>query len=154
MRPSIDRRRRLGFTLVNLLLVFVILAVLTILSGLFVFIPKFEAIFSDFGTPLPRMTVFLLGVHHFMIKYFYIVFMAALSCGIFFKLRDRNQTGASVRDRILLPDDFGGAIVEKPTVSRTARTLGAALVVLGGIIGYIVIALFLPLITLMSKLSG
>jgi type II secretory pathway component PulF len=43
----------------------------TIASFLFYFIvPKFEAIFSDFGIRLPRTTVISIEVSHFLIKYF------------------------------------------------------------------------------------
>src|SRR5215475_13468445 len=218
---------------------------------LYFIIPKFEAIFKDFGVPLPKMTIFLIEASHFLIKYFYVIFLAPLFIWIFIKLLYRNRTGAYVCDRILLMIPVMGAIVEKSTVARTTRTLGTLvtsgvpileslnivrdtagnavferaftriyesiregetiaqplkesrivddivvnmidvgeetgeldtmlnkiadnydeevetaveslvsllepimIVVLGGIIGFIVIALFLPLITLISKLSG
>jgi type IV pilus assembly protein PilC len=91
---------------------------------LYYIIPKFEAIFNDFGVPLPEMTKFLIAASHFVIKYFYIVFMAPLFFWIFIKLLYRNKTGAYVCDRILLMIPVMGAIVEKSTVARTTRTLG------------------------------
>ena len=218
---------------------------------LYFIIPKFEAIFKDFGVPLPRMTIFLIEASHFLIKYFYVVFLSPLFIWIFIKLLYRNKTGAYICDRIMLMIPVMGTIVEKSTVARTMRTLGTLvqsgvpileslnivrdtagnavferaftriyesiregetiaqplkearivddivvnmidvgeetgeldtmlnkiadnydeevetaveslvsllepimIVVLGGIIGFIVIALFLPLITLISKLSG
>ena len=230
----------------------VILVACTIVGFiLYYIIPKFEAIFKDFGVPLPRMTTFLIDASHFLIKYFYIVFLAPLFIWIFIKLLYRNRTGAYVCDRIALMIPVMGTILEKSTVARTMRTLGTLvqsgvpileslnivketagnavferafqriyesiregetiaqplrearivddivvnmidvgeetgeldtmlnkiadnydeevenaveslvslleplmIVVLGGIIGYIVIALFLPLITLITKLSG
>src|SRR6478609_4073726 len=53
---------------------------------LYFIIPKFESIFKDFGVPLPKMTIFLIEASHFLIKYFYIVFMAPLFMWIFIKL--------------------------------------------------------------------
>jgi len=91
---------------------------------LYFIIPKFEAIFKDFGVPLPAMTVFLIEASHFVIKYFYLVFMAPLFIWIFIKLLYRNRTGAYVCDRILLMIPVMGQIVEKSTVARTTRTLG------------------------------
>src|SRR5215217_4478373 len=85
---------------------------------LYFIIPKFEAIFNDFGVPLPKMTIFLIGASHFVIKYFYIVFMAPLFFWIIIKLLYRNRTGAYVLDRILLMIPVMGAIVEKSTVAR------------------------------------
>src|SRR5436305_6409093 len=70
------------------------------------------------------MTTFLIGASHFVIKYFYLVFMAPLFIWIIIKLLYRNRTGAYVCDRILLMIPVMGSIVEKSTVARTMRTLG------------------------------
>ncbi len=91
---------------------------------LYFIIPKFEAIFNDFGVPLPKMTILLIEASHFLIKYFYLVFMTPLFIWIFIKLLYRNKTGAYVCDRILLMIPVMGAIAEKSTVARTMRTLG------------------------------
>jgi type IV pilus assembly protein PilC len=91
---------------------------------LYFIIPKFEAIFNDFGVPLPKMTVVLIAASHFVVKYFYVVFMAPLFIWIIIKLLYRNKTGAYVLDRIMLMIPVMGAIVEKSTVARTTRTLG------------------------------
>src|SRR5947199_2288662 len=91
---------------------------------LYFIIPKFESIFKDFGVPLPKMTIYLIEASHFLIKYFYIVFLAPLFVWIFIKLLYRNRTGAYVCDRIKLMIPVMGAIVEKSTVARTTRTLG------------------------------
>jgi type IV pilus assembly protein PilC len=91
---------------------------------LYFIIPKFEAIFKDFGLPLPRVTIFLIDASHFLIKYFYIVFMTPLFIWIFIKLMYRNRTGAYICDRILLMIPVMGTIAEKSTVARTTRTLG------------------------------
>ena len=103
----------------------VILVACTIVGFiLYYIIPKFEAIFKDFGVPLPRMTVMLIESSHFLIKYFYIVFLTPFLIWIFIKLLYRNKTGAYVCDRILLMIPVMGAIAEKSTVARTMRTLG------------------------------
>ncbi len=91
---------------------------------LYFIIPKFEAIFKDFNLPLPAMTTFLIDASHFLIKYFYIVFLTPLFIWIFIKLLYRNKTGAYVCDRIKLIIPVMGSIVEKSTVARTTRTLG------------------------------
>ncbi len=91
---------------------------------LYFIIPKFEAIFNDFGVPLPQMTIMLITASHFLIKYFYIVFLTPLFIWIFIKLLYRNKTGAYLCDRILLMTPVMGTIAEKSTVARTMRTLG------------------------------
>src|SRR5919112_2970665 len=42
---------------------------------LYFIIPKFEAIFADFGVDLPGMTIFLIKASHMVIDYFYIVLL-------------------------------------------------------------------------------
>jgi len=91
---------------------------------LYFIIPRFEAIFLDFGVPLPKMTIVLIEASHFLIKYFYLVFLTPLFIWIFIKLLYRNKTGAYVCDRILLMIPVMGTIAEKSTVARTMRTLG------------------------------
>jgi type IV pilus assembly protein PilC len=91
---------------------------------LYFIIPKFEAIFKDFGVDLPGMTKFLIAASHFVVQYFYVVLMAPLFFWIFIKLLYRNRTGAYICDRILLLIPVMGGIVEKSTVARTMRTLG------------------------------
>ena len=103
----------------------VILVACTIVGFiLYYIIPKFESIFKDFGVPLPRMTIMLIDASHFLIKYFYVVFLTPLLIWIFIKLLYRNRTGAYVCDRILLMIPVMGTIAEKSTVARTMRTLG------------------------------
>jgi type IV pilus assembly protein PilC len=103
----------------------VILVACTIVGFILYFIiPKFESIFKDFGVPLPRMTIMLINASHFLIKYFYVVFLSPLLIWIFIKLLYRNRTGAYICDRILLMIPVMGAIAEKSTVARTMRTLG------------------------------
>ncbi len=91
---------------------------------LYFIIPKFKAIFADFGVPLPGMTVFLIKASDFIIHYFYVVLLTPLFIWIIIKLLYRLKTGAYVCDRILLMIPVMGAIVEKATVARTMRTLG------------------------------
>jgi len=104
----------------------VVILVACIIVGfiLYYIIPKFESIFKDFGVPLPRMTIMLIEASHFLIKYFYIVFLTPFLIWVFIKLLYRNKTGAYVCDRILLMIPVMGAIAEKSTVARTMRTLG------------------------------
>ncbi len=105
--------------------VVVILVACTIVGFiLYYIIPKFESIFKDFGVPLPRMTTILIDASHFLIKYFYVVFLTPFLFWVFIKLLYRNKTGAYVCDRILLMIPVMGTIAEKSTVARTMRTLG------------------------------
>ena len=73
---------------------------------LYFIIPKFEAIFKDFGVDLPSMTKFLITASHFVVNYFYVVILVA---GV---LLDLPEAGLSEQDgRLYLrpdpPDDPG-----------------------------------------------
>src|SRR5262249_30823821 len=91
---------------------------------LYFIIPKFEAIFKDFGVDLPKMTIWLIQGSHFIIRYLYVVLLTPFFIWVFIKLLYRNRTGAYVLDRMLLMIPVMGSIVEKSTVARTMRTLG------------------------------
>ena len=105
---------------------FVVISVACLIVGfiLYFIIPKFEAIFKDFGVDLPGMTKFLISASHFVVDYFYLVILAPVLFVIMIKLIYRNKTGAYICDRILLLIPVMGQIVEKSTVARTMRTLG------------------------------
>lgn len=103
----------------------VITVACAIVGGIMYFIiPKFEAIFADFGVDLPVMTVFLIHASHFVIQKFWVVILVPILLWIVLKLVRRNRTGAYILDRIKLMIPVGGQIVEKSTVARTMRTLG------------------------------
>src|SRR3954451_1830821 len=82
----------------------VVISVACLIVGfiLYFIIPKFEAIFKDFGVDLPAMTTFLIHASHFVVDYFYVVILLPVFFWIFLKLVYRNKTGAYISDRILL----------------------------------------------------
>jgi type IV pilus assembly protein PilC len=104
----------------------VVIVVACIIVGfiLYFIIPKFEAIFADFGVDLPGMTKFLIKASHIVVQRFWVVILVPTLLWIFVKLLYRNRTGAYICDRIKLMIPVMGAIVEKSTVARTMRTLG------------------------------
>ena len=104
----------------------VVITVATVIVGLILYfiIPKFEAIFKDFGVDLPGMTIILIKASHIVLDYAPIVIMTPILFWIFIKLLYRNRTGAYVCDRVLLWIPVMGQIAEKSTVARTMRTLG------------------------------
>ena len=91
---------------------------------LYFIIPKFEAIFKDFGVDLPGDDQVPDQGQPLRVDYFYVVILFPV-----FDL-DLHQAGLPEQDGRLylrpdLADDPGdGAIVEKSTVARTTRTLG------------------------------
>src|SRR5262249_39111594 len=103
----------------------VILVACTIVGFILYFIiPKFEAIFLDFGVDLPGMTVFLIKASHIVIQKFWLVLLIPFLIWVFIKLMYRNKTGAYILDKLWLYIPVMGQIIEKSTVARTMRTLG------------------------------
>jgi type IV pilus assembly protein PilC len=104
----------------------VVILVAMIIVGfiLYFIIPKFEAIFVDFGVDLPQMTVFLIKASHVLIQRFWLVPLVPAVLWIIVKLLYRNKTGAYILDRMKLYIPVMGQIIEKSTVARTTRTLG------------------------------
>jgi type IV pilus assembly protein PilC len=99
-------------------------ALLIVCFILYWIVPKFEAIFADFGVDLPMMTVMLIKSSNYLVKYYWTLFLVPFVIWVFLKLLYRNRTGAYIGDRILLMVPVMGDIVEKSTVARTTRTLG------------------------------
>ncbi|GIW86625.1 MAG: hypothetical protein KatS3mg108_0949 [Isosphaeraceae bacterium] len=104
----------------------VVILVATAIVGfiLYFIIPKFKAIFQDFGVDLPPMTEFLIQASDFIIQKFWVMLLTPIAIWIFLKLLYRNRTGAYILDRIKLKIPVMGQIVEKSVVARTMRTLG------------------------------
>jgi type IV pilus assembly protein PilC len=104
----------------------VVILVATCIVGfiLYFIIPKFKAIFEDFGVDLPDMTKWLLMASDILIKRFWIVILTPICIWIFIKLLYRNRTGAYLLDRLWLMVPVMGGIIEKSVVARTMRTLG------------------------------
>lgn len=114
--------------------------VLSCLLGACVFvfyfvIPKFEAIFKDFGMPLPRLTIAAVALSHLVIKYIYLV-VPGLLLLLWLDSRTMKHT-------------------QKDTQSREIDWVWMAIwtLILGSLI-LVVVAVAIPLFTLITKLSG
>ena len=92
-------------------------------------VPKFESIFRDFGVQLPTLTVIILALSHFLYPWGAIPALAA-------------------------PVALGFLVQTFPNPSA-ARWLRLVLIVVSmGLILLLVIALFMPMITLIGNMSG
>ncbi len=104
--------------------VVILVAVVIVGFILYFIVPKFIAIFADFGVDLPGPTVFLIKASDIVVHKFWIVILIPILIWVFIKLMYRNRTGAYILDRIWLMVPVMGSILEKSTVARTMRTLG------------------------------
>jgi hypothetical protein len=105
--------------------------------GLFLFVvPKIEAIFKDFGAPLPRKTAFVIALAHRVIRYQHLIVVGLILI----------IAGAEWFMRVALSDQ-----ANNDSCRRLSRLLVVAPLVL---IVLALIALSIPLFTLTTPLSG
>jgi type IV pilus assembly protein PilC len=95
-------------------------------------IPKFEAIFADFGVALPALTRWLMassrwvagGMPGQQVPGIIIVLPAPFIFWILFKLIRTTGPGKAVTDTVMLFAPIFGNLVRKTTIARFTRTLG------------------------------
>jgi type IV pilus assembly protein PilC len=90
-------------------------------------IPVFAQLFRDAGVALPFLTVFVITLSDFVIRYFYwIVIGIALLVFIVRRVR-MNPKGRVLTDRLILRLPVFGMLLRKVAVARFSRTLGTML---------------------------
>ena len=100
---------------------------LVILSFLLVFIvPKFQKIFEEAlpGTPLPGITLFVIGVSQIFINQWYLIIGAVAAVVIGYNVFSATTVGAIIIDQLTLKLPVFGDLLSKTAISRFARTLG------------------------------
>lgn len=105
----------------------VLVMAVAILSFLLVFIvPKFETIFHDMlgDKPLPKITLFVIGVSSFVKQHFLILLGLIMVAIAAYKFFTRNAAGKARLDRLKLRLPLFGDLLRKTAVSRFTRTLG------------------------------
>ncbi|MGO9210377.1 MAG: type II secretion system F family protein [Terriglobales bacterium] len=126
---SAVRRKLLASLVYPALLVSGVILILTVLLN-FV-IPKFQALFADFGAELPRITVFTLTVGTAVRNYFFIIFPAIFAALFVMWRWGKSESGSQRLDRIRLALPLVGSIWLKYQIGMFARMLSTLLA--GGI---------------------
>jgi general secretion pathway protein F len=98
---------------------------ITILT-LFV-VPKFTAIFQDMGVPLPLPMAILKGLSSFLSGFWWLIIIAILLVGFYFKRFRDSEEGRMKLDRWLLRIPLVGITLRKVEVARFSRSLGTLL---------------------------
>ena len=123
------RKKLLASLVYPALLVTGVVAILTVLLN-FV-IPKFQALFADFGAELPKITVFTLTVGTTIRSYFLII-IPAMAGLVFLVWRwSKSESGSQHLDKVRLALPLLGSIWLKYQVSMFSRMLSTLLA--GGI---------------------
>ncbi len=89
-------------------------------------VPSFQDIFRDLlnGRPLPKLTVFVVGVCNVVQHRFVLVALTAIGFFITFKIVGKTVKGRFAIDSLKLHAPVVGHIVRKVGIARFARTLG------------------------------
>jgi general secretion pathway protein F/type IV pilus assembly protein PilC len=105
----------LGFLILNVLVIF--------------FVPKFEPIFAKLKEKgqLPSLTVFIIGLSHFMIDNFWWMIPVMVGAIVGFVMWKRSEQGRIVFDRVKLRVPVGGKLVLSLALGRFTRILGTLL---------------------------
>jgi len=107
--------------------IIVAIAVVVMAVILIYVIPVFAGLFRDAGVSLPPLTLFVMAVSDFAIRYFFwIIIAVGLLIYAIRRLR-RTPKGRMATDRILLRLPVFGMLLRKVAVARFARTLGTLL---------------------------
>jgi type IV pilus assembly protein PilC len=126
---SAVRKKLLASLVYPALLVTGVVVILTVLLN-FV-IPKFQALFADFGAELPKITVFTLTVGTMIRKYFLIIIPAIVIAAFLAWRWSKSESGAQRLDRVRLALPLLGSIWLKYQVAMFSRMLSTLLA--GGI---------------------
>jgi type IV pilus assembly protein PilC len=126
---SAVRKKLLASLVYPSLLIVGVIVILTVLLN-FV-IPKFQLLFADFGTELPKITVFTLSVGSAIRNYFFLIF-PAIFLALFLVWRwGKSESGSQRVDRLRLGVPLLGSIWLKYQISMFSRMLSTLLA--GGI---------------------
>jgi type IV pilus assembly protein PilC len=90
-------------------------------------IPRFAAMFTDFGGELPLPTKIVMGASDLLKHYGWVLIIAGVVGSIAFKRYKATDKGARKVDGYMLRFPVIGQVVRKGAVSRFARTLGTLL---------------------------
>ena len=123
------RKKLLASLVYPALLVTGVIVILTVLLN-FV-IPKFQALFADFGAQLPKITVFTLTMGT-MIRSYFLIIIPVLAITVFLLWHwSKSESGSQRLDRVRLSLPLVGSIWLKYQISMFSRMLSTLLA--GGI---------------------
>jgi type IV pilus assembly protein PilC len=103
--------------------IIVVAFIITAVIMIFV-IPAFKQVFTSFGADLPAPTLFVMAISDGFVKYWYLIFGAAIG-GVwgFLEMWKRSVPVQIFMDRLMLRMPVFGDLIKKSTIARWTRTL-------------------------------
>ncbi|NLI80276.1 MAG: type II secretion system F family protein [Deltaproteobacteria bacterium] len=105
----------------------VTIALVVIAVILIYVIPVFAGLFKDAGAKLPAMTLFVMSLSDYAVRYFHWIGLGLVLMGVGIKQLRKNPKGRLYTDRLLLRLPVVGMLIRKVAVARFTRTLGTML---------------------------
>ncbi|MGO9446228.1 MAG: type II secretion system F family protein, partial [Thiobacillaceae bacterium] len=103
--------------------VMVVALIVTAVIMIFV-IPAFKELFTSFGADLPGPTLLVMHISDFFVKWWWAIFGGLIGGTMgFLRAWRRSKTIQAFMDRAFLRVPIFGALIEKATIARWARTL-------------------------------
>jgi type IV pilus assembly protein PilC len=87
-------------------------------------VPEFEKIFEEFDLPLPKMTLLLVAISNWTVRYWYLVPGVPITIWLTVKLIRKFRHGRLGWDQFIIKVPVFGNLIEKNILARTTRTLG------------------------------
>lgn len=116
------KRKVKGAMVYPIVVVMVAVGILTFI--MIKIVPSFEKIFADFKTDLPAMTIMLVNISAWTVKYWFLIPGIPVAIWLMVKLLRKFEYGRAGWDLFTLKAPVFGQLVEKNTMARTTRTLG------------------------------
>jgi type IV pilus assembly protein PilC len=103
--------------------------VISVAVGILTFImikivPEFEKIFEEFDLELPPMTLLLVAVSNWCVRFWYLIPGVPLCIWLIIKLIRKFKHGRIGWDQFIIKVPIFGNLIEKNILARTTRTLG------------------------------
>lgn len=87
-------------------------------------VPTFKKMFDEMGMELPAVTVLLIAMSDYLVKYWFLMLLIPFCYWLLSKLVRKFRSGRMGFDMYMLKVPVFGALVEKNILARTMRTLG------------------------------
>jgi hypothetical protein len=87
-------------------------------------VPEFEKIFEEFDLDLPKMTLMLVAISNWTVKFWYLIPGIPITIWLSVKLIRKFRHGRIGWDQFIIKVPVFGNLIEKNILARTTRTLG------------------------------
>jgi len=123
LRKELETRGKVRAALAYPTVMLVLAIAVTVFLLTFV-LPKFTPLFSRQGMQLPKPTIVMMALSHYLIDFWYLWIVGLVGGTIGFVYGKKTEPGRKIWDWIKISTPIVGPMFRKVTISRSVRTLG------------------------------